>query len=185
MVSPRDTYAALARTPVRTTIVTALRRPLLVAVLFGVAAAITSTRRVSPALVASTTIAWSYVVVLQLAVALALVAPAARRGLGVARAVDLFFAGHAPWSLFVLLVAAWGPSPAGLPFWPLEIAALVPLLLTVRIIAAFFRDGLGLDERRARRMTIAHQAITWTMFLAVNWLSSAFTPRLLELGARW
>jgi hypothetical protein len=33
-------------------------------------------------------------------------------------------------------------------------------------------------------LTIAQQVLTWTVFLAVNWAASAFTPRLFELGAR-
>jgi hypothetical protein len=182
--APRDTYAALVRTPAPASVLTALRRPLLVAAVLGVSVAITATGRATPALVASTTLAWSYVVVLQLAIAVSVLARPAKRSIGLARAVDLFFAGHAPWSLFALIVAAWRPSSAGWPVWPLEAFAIVPAVLTVRIVAAFFSEVLALEARAAMRLTIAQQALTWTVFLAVNWAASAFTPRLFELGAR-
>ena len=181
MLAPRATYAALVQLPVRASIVTALRRPLLVALIIGVSVSIAATGRATPALVAGTTLSWSYIVLLQLAIAVALVARGARRTVGLARALDLFFAGHAPWSLLVLAVAAWAPSPIGRPFWPVVVLAIVPILLTPRIVFAFFREVLGMSARDARRMTAVQQAATWTSFVAIVWVSSALTPRALEL----
>ena len=183
-MAPRETYAALARGGAAS-LVTALRRPLLAALLLGVSVAIAATHSVTPALVASTTLSWSYVVVLQLAIALPLIAGPARRTVGLIRAVDLFFAGHVPWSIFALLAAAWGFLPPGSPSWPLAAAAIVPWLLTVRIVAAFFTEVLALEPAAARRRTILQQAITWTVFVAFNWVASAFTPRLIGVAARW
>jgi hypothetical protein len=188
IVAPRATYAALAstlgtpRTPGALRL--ALRRPVLVAVVLGVAVALASTRRVSPALVLSTTLAWSYVVVVQIAIALLFVSKAARRTVGLARALDLFFAGHAPWSLFLLAAAAWAPSAGGRPLWPLALAVIAPIVLTPRIVAAYFAEVLGFDRRSARRMAVAQQALTWTVFIAVNWIDSAFTPRVYEMLGR-
>ena len=180
IVSPHDTYAALVREPVRASLVTALRRPVLVALVLGVSVSITATGRATPVLVAGTTLSWSYIVLLQLAIAMALVARGARRTVGLARGLDLFFAGHAPWSLLVLAAAAWAPSPVGRPFWPLAVLAVIPVLLTPRIVVAFFAEVLGMSVRDARRMTALHQAITWTAFVAIVWVSSALTPRALE-----
>jgi len=185
IVAPRETYAALRQTGRRLPATASLRRPLLVALVTGVSIALASTRSASAPLVASTTLTWSYIVLLQLAIALPLVAPAARRTVGVSRAVDLYFAGHAPWSLFLLAAAAWAPSPGGRPSWPLYLAALVPVLLTPRIVNAFFAEVLAMDRLSARRMTILQQAMTWSVFVAVNWIASAFTPRLYELASLW
>ena len=165
-------------------LVIALRHPLLAALVLGVSVAITSTHSVDPAVVASTTISWSYVIALQLVIALPLLAGPARRTVGVARAVDLFFAGHVPWSMFALFAGAWAFMPPGAPMWLLDAAAIVPWLLTVRIVDAFFAEVLALDARAARRRTILQQAITWTVFVAGNWVASAFTPRLIGL-VRW
>jgi hypothetical protein len=181
ITAPGETYAALARVPVASTLATALRRPLLVALVTGASLAMTATGRVTPALMTSTTVTWSYIVLLQLAIAAPLVVPRGRRTVGAARAIDLFFAGHAPWSLFILLLGAVMPLPSGWPDLLLVAAALVPLVLTARIVAAFFREVLGMRPRAARRMMVLHQALTWTAFLAVNWLQSSFTPRILGL----
>jgi hypothetical protein len=183
--APRLTYAALVRSGAHTSPATALRRPLLVALVLGLCTAIAATHTVSPALVASMTLSWSYIVVLQLAIAVPLIAAPARRTVGVARAIDLFFAGHAPWSIFMLGAAAWSVAPAGSEIWPLYVAALVPCVLTLRIVSAFFSEVLALDARAARRRTVVHQAITWTVFVGVNWVASAFTPRLVQSVWRW
>jgi hypothetical protein len=184
MVAPRETYGALPRGG-DAALLTAVRRPLLAALLLGVSVAIAATHSVTPALVVSTTLSWSYVVVLQVAIALPLIAGPARRTVGLMRAVDLFFAGHAPWSIFALLAAAWGFVPPSAPAWPLAAAAIVPWVLTVRCVAAFFTEVLALEPAAARRRTILQQAITWTVFVAVNWVASAFTPRLIGMAARW
>jgi hypothetical protein len=181
LVAPRATYASLVRAGTPLPALAALRRPLLVAVVIGISLAISATHQVTPALVVSTTIAWSYVVLLQMAIAIVFLAPAARRTVGLARAIDLFFAGHAPWSLFALFVAAWAPWSLGHSIWPVAAAALAALVMTSRIVAAFFGDVLALDRRAARRMTIAHQAVTWSVFVAINWFASGVTARLLEV----
>ena len=51
-------------------ILTALRRPLLIAIVLGVSTAMSATGRVTPSLVLSTTLCWSFVVVLQAVIAL-------------------------------------------------------------------------------------------------------------------
>ena len=185
MAAPRETYAALTQHQGRVEPAAALQRPLLVALVIGVSIALAATRRISLALVASTTLSWSYIVVLQLLIAVPLLARRARRTVGLPRAIDLYFAGHAPWSLFVLFAAAWGPAAGGRRLWPLEVAAVIALVLTLRILSAFFEVVLAMDGRSARRMTILQQAITWSLFIALNWWASAFTPRLYELKALW
>src|SRR5829696_3139417 len=180
MLSPRATYASLARARDRGTLMTALRRPALVAVVLGVSVAIAATRHVTPALVLSTIACWSFLVMLQAGIALALIAGPARRTVGIARALDLYFAGHAPWSLWLLAVAAYGPSPIGRPLLPALAAAAVPLILTPRIVAAFFREVLELDPRDAFARTAAQQALTWTAFVALLGTAIALVPRVIE-----
>jgi hypothetical protein len=180
MVSPRETYARLARVHRRGTLLAAVRRPALVAVVFGVAMAIGPTRHVTPALLLSTTFCWLFVVVLQAAIALPLIAAPARRTVGLTRAIDLYFAGHAPWSLWLLAAAAWGPSPNGRPQWPLAVAAVVAGLLTARIVAAFFREVLELEPRRALVRAAAQQAVTWLAFVALYGTAVALVPRVFQ-----
>ena len=146
MVSPRKTYAALVQRRQAASVLTALRRPLLVAIVIGVSVSIASTGRATPALVVSATVTWSYIVVLQLAIAMAMIARPARRTVGLARALDLFFAGHAPWSLYLLAVANWPSMPGGPPWWLLQLSIAIPVMLTIRIVAAFGAEVLGLSR---------------------------------------
>ena len=195
IVSPKAAYSALVRGQAPSTRfarsgqagwLTAFRRPLLVTAVIGASLAIAATGRATPALVASTTLTWSYMVLVQLAVALPVVARA-RRTVGFARGLDLFFAGHAPWSFSALAAAAWAPSPFGRPFWPLAGCASVPVVLTRRIIPAFCAEVSGMNRRDALRTTAVHEAMTWTLFAA--WLGhervdAARTNRWAR-GAAW
>ncbi len=178
--SPGDTYAQLARVPGRVTLVTAMRRPLVATMVIGASTAIGATGHVTPALVASTTLCWMFVVLLQLMIALTLIAAPAQRTVGLARGLDLFFAGHAPWSLWMLAAVAWAPSPVGRPLTPVLVAALVPIVLTPRIISAFFREVLEMDPRHAAARTAVHQAITWGLALFLYGMVVALRPRVLE-----
>jgi hypothetical protein len=84
-----------------------------------------------------------------------------------------------------LFAALWAPTPTGRSIWVLRAAALVPFVLTPRIVCAFFAEVLQFDLRAARRMTAIHQAITWTIFGAANWVASGVTARLFQLFGRW
>ena len=75
--------------------------------------------------------------------------------------------------------AAWGMSPLGYWSTPLQVLALVPIVLTPRMIAAFFREVLELDPRHAMGRTVAHQAITWTLFLVLAGSAVALWPRIV------
>ena len=179
LLSPRDAYAGLARRPRALTPVTALRRPAHVALVMGLAVAIATTGRVTVGLVVSTTLCWSLLVGVQMAIALPLIAGPARRTVGIARALDLFFAGHAPWSLWLLVAAVWVPSPLGPSVAPLLWLALVPLALTQRIILAFFHEVLEVDPRVAVARTVAHQAVTWGLSLVLFGIAVQIWPRAL------
>jgi hypothetical protein len=78
------------------------------------------------------------------------------------RAVDLFFAGHTPWSLWILASAAWwGLVPAQdafrlSPYW--RWTALVPLLWSAHIDYRFFRKA---TPDRALLRLAAQRAICW------------------------
>jgi hypothetical protein len=63
---------------------------------------------------------------------------------------------------------------------PALVAALAPLVLTPRIIAAFFREVLEMDPREARARTAIHQAITWAAFVALAAWAIALPPRVVE-----
>jgi hypothetical protein len=181
IVAPRRTYAALAVSDAPIGVVGALRRPLLAAVVLGTSMAMSCTRHVTPELVFSTTLLLSFVIIGQVVIALVVTSGRDVRAIGRARALDLFFASHAPWSLWLLAAAVWVPSTVGLPPVPLWLAALVPIVLTPRIIAAYFREVHGFDRRRAVVRTVVHQALTWGVFVALFGVAVAIWPRILQL----
>lgn len=160
--------------------VVALRQPALAAMVLGVSIAISATGHVSPALVLSTTLCWSFAVVLQAAAALLLIASPARDTVGRVRAFDLFFAGHAPWSLWLLAVAAWAPSTPDRSLAPIVASAIVPVALTVRIVYAFFVEVLQLQPREALLRTAAHQAVIWITVAVLFGTAVQIVPRALE-----
>ena len=88
-----------------------LRRPLVAALILGASMTMAATRQAAPAILLSTIACWGSVIVLQIVIALAVIAGPARRTVGIPRALDLFFASHVPWSLWVLFSVAWAPVP--------------------------------------------------------------------------
>jgi hypothetical protein len=104
-----------------------LARPLFALFLYGCAASLTMSGRVTLRVVPAAMLQAIYVPLLQMA-ALAVVC---RGALPFRRAVDLFYAGQAPVSLFLLAFAsAWGFAPSGqayaqMVFWgPAALVAL-------------------------------------------------------------
>jgi len=180
IANPGATYARLSRSPIEIGALRALRRPVIVTLVLGASVAMAATREAPAVLLVSTTVCWSIVVLIQVLIALALIHRPARATVGVARALDLFFASHAPWSLWMLAVVAWAPLPGGRPLAPVLIAALVALALTFRMVAAYFQHVLGLDRRAALRRTILHQALTWGFLLGAAAAAVAILPRVVE-----
>lgn len=119
-----------------------------------------------------------FVPVTQVAIAAIVVAAARAPRIGGVRAVALLLRGHAPWSLFLIGAAgvvALGGYPA---YRVMTFAAIVPLLLTVRIVHAFAREVLGDGPRAAILRTLFHQGVTW--LIAAAYLNNAvgLLPRI-------
>jgi hypothetical protein len=156
------------------------RRPAFAALVLGCAVAIAGTRHLTPMLVVSATACWSVLVVAQVLIALGVFARSASRTVGIPRALDLFFASHVPWSLWMLAVAAWAPVPGVRAFAPVLVTALAPMALTPRMIAAFCREVLGMDRRQAIVRTTMHQVVTWGLFVVVYGWAVALWPRIVQ-----
>jgi hypothetical protein len=174
MVAPDRTYSALAGRASPGGFARALRRPLLVAVVIGTSTALSSTWHLTPALVFSTTLMLSVFVIGQVLIALAVTAGPAAQRIGRARALDLFFASHAAWSLW-MLASCW----FGGPFRLWLVVAIAPAVVTPRIIAAYFREVLGMNRRSAAVRTVLHQAVTWGLLLIMFGMAVAIWPRIL------
>ena len=149
-----------------------LRRPLVVGLIIGTAVPIMAVQRVTLGLLLASTISFSFVVAIQIAVGATLIASAPSRRLSMSRALDLWFAGHAPYSIWLLTVAA---VFAALPWASLDALialAVLPAAWTAAIVAAFCRNVLGTSRPGARWCAVAHFAVMWAIALELVALSA-------------
>jgi hypothetical protein len=183
-IDPSAGYVRLAREDTVSWL-TALGGPALSALVIGAAVAMIGTDGVTLPLVASTTLMWSIAPAVQLGAAAVLVISVSARTVSVARGVDLLFMGHAPWSLWLLGVAAMTLlSGASAKSVPMLVSAVLPAALTARVILAFCRVVLQLDRRSALRRTIAHQAFIWIVVLFYVSVTMQLWPRLVAFAGR-
>ena len=153
-------------------------RMALIALVIGTATSTVATGRVSVSLLASTTVCWSLVPVIQLFTGLLLVRGSS---LPQARALDLYFGTHRPWSLWLLgfaLLILVLPNPGG---WVLTLAAtaVVPIALTARRLTSLCRLELGFSAASARRRALLHQAVTGACCLAYGEYAGRLLPRFI------
>lgn len=186
MRAPRRAYSSLAAERQTVSVVDASYRPLIVGVTIGTAASISSTSHVSIGLVASVTACWAFLVAIQVIAALIAIPQASRRAIGAARAIDLLFSGHGPWSVWLLVCAAWA---AVMPVFGRDTrwvfaSMSVPLIWNAVIVFAFFRHALRLPHAAAMRRTIAHQAMTVGSGLAIFGAAVAIWPRIVGIFVR-
>ena len=183
MLAPARAYASYLPAQAGSGFWIAIRRPLFVALIQGVAIAMTATRTVAAPVVISVAICWTATVAIQLAAASILIASAPHARVGPARAIDLLFLGHAPWSLWILGAAAaltWGPNASE---WIMILTMVIPAAVTTRIVFAFARTVLGMDRRAAVRYAALHQIIIWIAIILFIATAVALWPRIISVFA--
>jgi hypothetical protein len=166
MLAPRQTYQQLLAGGPPRGARAVLTRPALVALIIGTFVTLTNTGELLPTLLLGSVIAWAWVPGLQMALATPLIA-ACRPRVRLSSALDLFFAGHGPWSLWLLVMTAllMARLPVGLDgareLRLVVTSALVPIAWTVIITFAFCRTVLGLSVARALAWTLGYEAALW------------------------
>lgn len=178
MRRPAQAYAEYARSRTHHAPWSALRRIAFVALIQGVAIAMAATQTVAAPVVASLAACWSAALAVQLLAAVILIRSARTRTIPVSGALDLFYLGHAPWSLWLLTCAAaftWL-----LPYftWIVLLTMVVPVALTARIVIAFAQHVLGLSRREALRRTMLHQVGIWLALIGCLAAAVALWPRI-------
>jgi hypothetical protein len=122
-------------------------------------------------LVGPTTVYWAFLPFVEL---LALLVLIGRRGRppSLPQAIDTFFAGHAPWTLLLVGIAAtWAFLPPQRA-WELLTTlwvwtALLAVVWSARIDFCYFRTYLGASRRGALRDVLLWRALVWTAVLVV------------------
>ena len=179
--APSETYRALAAhdgmrpgVPLAT-----IARVCVPAAVGGICTAVSATGRITWGRALSAAACWMLLPVLQLITSLAIVVPS-RRGVRITRAIDLFFRGHAAWSLWLLAAAALlfaAPETVRQSF--ILYTAAVPFAWTAVLTFAFCRHVLGLDPRRAAVRTAIHLALTGVAILLYVAWAVALWPRII------
>jgi hypothetical protein len=149
-----------------------LRRPLIVLVVIATAVPIMAVQRMTVALFASAIASFGFVILIQMMVAAGIIASAPMRRVSMPLAIDLWFAGHVPYSLWLLVVAA---VFAGLPWASLDglvALASLPAGWTAVIVAAFCRHVLGTSRAGARWRAATHFLVVWAIALELMALSA-------------
>ena len=184
-LSPTKTYRELIAEPERGTWLRALERLAFVAILIGTAVTLSSARRLPPGLVLMGIVCWSFVPITQWLIGLVVIGRAPGRPLSVPRCLELLFAGHLPWSLWMLVFIGFDTfTPVPIPLVIQVLSLLVPAVWTTIILSAFCRIVLGCTPARAHLLIVAHQAMTWTAFFGYVVLVSGLWPRVLAfIGA--
>jgi len=184
-LSPTKTYRELIAEPERGTWLRALERLAFVAILIGTAVTLASARRLPPGLVLMGIVCWSFVPITQWLIGHVVIGRAPGRRLSVPRCLELLFAAHLPWSLWMLVTIGIDTfTPVPIPLVIQVLSLLVPAVWTTIILSAFCRIVLGCTPARAHLLIVAHQAMTWTAFFGYVVLVSGLWPRVLAfIGA--
>jgi hypothetical protein len=155
----------------------ALAIPALLALMLGLLNATAAAGHVTASLVLDEIVCWSFVPALQLITGASLIASAKTRRVTFPRAIELLFAAHGPWSLWLVattLLQTVYPDP-----YIVIGSGLVPLTVTAFVLGAFGREVLGLSRREARLRVIAHQAVTVLMIVAYIELATRLSVRII------
>jgi hypothetical protein len=180
MARPARTYAAAmaASPPGRSA---AIRRPALAALLIGAGTAVSSTGHLTLGLLISGVICWSFVPILQVMTAAAIMRPRGSQPIPLGRRLDLWFMGHAPWSVWIVAATCLLANAPGTwrVEWPLIATAIIPIVWTSIIAAAFCRVVLGDPPGVARARVALHQGITWTIAVIYVAYAVALWPRVV------
>jgi len=128
-------------------------------------------------------IAWCFVPLAEIAGLVAALRMGPRKG-SFTQAVDLFFTGHTPWFLWLLVfvlpsIGRFHPSAT---LWPWIASAVLVAIWSCYIDFFFFRHVAGAEK--PGRLLFVQRAISWGLFLAI-FGGGPLWPGLLEvLGIR-
>jgi hypothetical protein len=173
-LAPDDTYRQLAAHAAPARWSAALARPALALLVLAIVLPITAVHVVTARLVVDSAAACSWVVLIQLALAALTIAPAPRRRVGLRRAFDLWFAGHLPYTVWLLAMPLLSLSREGAINLGL-VTFVVAVIWSTEIETSFCRVVLGDTPDAARARIAVHQAVMLTIVAAVVlWAAGGF-----------
>jgi hypothetical protein len=166
MLAPRRTYQRLLKGSLRTGARALLTRPALMLLIIATFVTLINAGQLLPTLLLGSLLSFVWVPLLQMAIAALLIA-LCRPRLRLDSALDLFFAGHGPWSLWLMVIALvlMAKLPGGIDgagdVRLVALSGLLPITWTAVIMLAFCRAALSLSLARAVVFTVAYEALLW------------------------
>jgi len=152
-----------------------LRRPAMVLLVIAVLVPIAAVQRVTFALVATAALSWSFAVAIQMIVGAGVIASAPARLARGLRAIDLWFAGHFPYSLWMLVSFGVMALSSSDPLRLVIASAIIPAIWTAFIVTAFCRTVLRTSVSGARWRAAAHFVVTWAITLSyIAWAAGGW-----------
>ena len=165
-LSPARTYRQLVAARRQASWAAGLAGPAFSLVAIGVLFSIAAAGRLTIGLALTVAASWSFAIGIQLLAAGVLIASTRRRPVEAARALELLFLGHLPWSLALLVISILtATAEATVPDILLMVLLILPIMWTVALVSAFCREVLGTTRGGARWRTVMHQAIVWALAL--------------------
>jgi len=149
----------------------AARRPLFLTLVLGSVASLVGASVATVRLIAPTAVYWSFVPAAEI-LALAIVLWRRRGAHRLPHLIDAFFAGHAAWTLFLLIVGATMAVASPQHWWFLITRPAIGGLVLVTAWSAyvdfcFFRHVCGAGATRAIGDLALHRFIAWTLIFWV------------------
>ena len=181
-VAPRETYTALVSDPAASNQL--FTRVALILLVFATIASTILTDRITIPLLATAALTWSFVLVLQSIIGTLVILSATRRRIGVVRALDLWFASHLPYSLWLLLIASWFGLAETFPPFALVLSVIVPAVWTSLIARTYCRVVLEVSVRGAQWRVVLQQSMAWLCVMAYLAFASGGPTSLVTYLAR-
>jgi len=174
MLQPARTFKELADRrddPHRSGWWTTCRRPLFIALVLSCMVSLLASGALTLRFVPSAFVYWASIPFVE-ALALVVVLRRRRARLTLPVAIDLFFAGHGPWTALLIAIGATLsllPPQAG---WTLLLRLWVPIAIAVILWSAyidfcFFRSVTGASRASATRTVALLRVLTWTAVIAI------------------
>src|SRR5262245_35637092 len=171
LVRPASSFGSIGARAAGGRVWTACRRPLVLTVVLACIVSLLASGTLTLRLVLSASTYWVTTPLAE-TLALAIVLGRRRDRVGLPRAIDLFFAGHAPWTLLLLAIAASLAFLRPDVGWRLLIHvwpwfAILAIAWSAYIDVCFFRAIVGANRATAVRDVVVLRLLTWTAVVAI------------------
>jgi hypothetical protein len=175
MLRPLSTYRQLSKATDDSGLWLMIRRPLFVALVFGSFVSITVSGRLTILLLLDGMIFWSFVPILQAILMSVIVVIFGCHRITTSKAMDLFFMGHGPWLLWLLVIAGTCLFFPVKQFylWPVQWGWVLPVSLLGAWIwssvtsFAFLRGVLEVSNLRAGVLLFLYTLLLWSIIVSL------------------